>query len=198
MTKQYDREYFRRWYHDRATRINSHEEVRRKVALAIATTEYFLRRQLRSVLDIGCGEGAWLAHLQAFRPRVQYTGFDSSEYAVHRFGKQRNIRLATFGELPSLDLETYDLVVCSDVMHYVPDNEIRAGLTTVAKVCNGIAFMEVLTKEDEVIGDLDSFLVRPAAWYRGAFRKAGLEQVAPYCWRALSLSEALAELEAPV
>ena len=197
MTKQYDREYFRRWYHDRATRINSHEEVRRKVALAIATTEYFLRRQMRTVLDVGCGEGAWLGHLQSFRPRVQYTGFDSSEYAVERYGKQRNIRLATFGDLPSLRLDSYDLVVCSDVMHYVPDHEIRAGLAAIARACNGIAFLEVLTKEDEIIGDLDSFLRRPAAWYRSAFRKAGLEQVAPYCWAAPAIKDMFAELETP-
>ena len=195
MTKKYDREYFQRWYHERHTRVNTHDEVRRKVALAIATTEYFLRRQLRTVLDIGCGEGSWLGHLQAFRPRVQYTGIDSSEYAVKRYGKERNIRLATFGELPSLDLGTFDLVVCSDVLHYVPDDEIRAGVKTIADVCSGVAFFEVLTKEDDVIGDLDAFIHRPAAWYRGAFRKAGLEQVGPYCWRSPALEDALAELE---
>lgn len=197
MSKQYDRDYFRRWYHDRATRVNTHAEVRRKVALAIATAEYFIRRQIRSVLDVGCGEGAWLGHLQAFRPRVKYTGLDSSEYAVGRYGAERNIRLATFGELPSLDLDTYDLVVCSDVLHYVPDDEIRAGLEVLAGVCEGIAFLEVLTKEDDIIGDLDSLIRRPAAWYRAAFRKAGLAQVGPYCWRSPALSEALAELEQP-
>jgi 2-polyprenyl-3-methyl-5-hydroxy-6-metoxy-1,4-benzoquinol methylase len=128
---------------------------------------------------------------------VQYTGFDSSEYAVERYGKQRNIRLATFGDLPSLRLDSYDLVVCSDVMHYVPDHEIRAGLAAIARACNGIAFLEVLTKEDEIIGDLDSFLRRPAAWYRSAFRKAGLEQVAPYCWAAPAIKDMFAELETP-
>jgi len=197
MTKHYDREYFRRWYHDRATRVNTHAEVRRKVALAVATTEYFIRRQLRTVLDIGCGEGAWLGHLQAFRPRIHYTGIDSSEYAVSRYGAQRNIRLATFGDIPSMDLDKFDLVICSDVLHYVPDIEIRDGMATIARVCEGIAFMEVLTKEDDVIGDLDAFIHRPAAWYRTAFRKAGFEQVAPYCWRAPALKDALAEMEAP-
>lgn len=197
MTKTYDRDYFQRWYHDRATRVNTHAEVRRKVALAIATTEYFIRRQIRTVLDVGCGEGAWLAHLQAFRPRVHYTGVDSSEYAVSRYGKERNLKLATFGELPSLNLDVYDLVVCSDVLHYVPDRELRDGMQTIAKACDGIAFLEVLAKEDDVIGDLDAFIHRPAAWYRAAFRKAGFAQVGPYCWRSPSLRDALAELEAP-
>ena len=197
MTKRYDREYFERWYHDRHTRVNTHAEVRRKVALAIATTEYFLRRQLRTVLDIGCGEGAWLGHLHAFRPRAHYTGLDSSEYAVSRFGKERNIRLATFGDLPSLKLGMFDLVVCSDVLHYVPDPEIRAGVQTIARICEGVAFLEVLTKEDEIIGDLDAFIRRPTAWYRATFRKAGLVQVAPYSWVSSAMRDALAELEAP-
>lgn len=197
MTKRYDREYFERWYHDRHTRVNTHAEVRRKVALTIATTEYFLRRQLRTVLDIGCGEGAWLGHLQAFRPRVQYTGLDSSEYAVSRFGKERNLRLATFGDLPSLHLGGFDLIVCSDVLHYVPDDEIRAGMQTMARICDGLAFLEVLTKEDEIIGDLDAFIRRPTAWYRTTFRKAGLVHVAPYSWVSPAMRDALAELEAP-
>ncbi len=197
MTKRYDRKYFQHWYHDRRTRVNTHAEVRRKVALAIATTEYFIRRQLRTVLDIGCGEGGWLGHLQAFRPRVKYTGFDSSEYAVSRFGRERNIRLATFGDLPDMNLEAYDLVVCSDVLHYVRDEEIRAGMATIARACEGVAFLEVLSAEDEVIGDLDAFIQRPSAWYRSTFRKAGLTQVGAYCWASPSLKDSIAELEVP-
>ena len=97
-------------------------------ALAVTTAEYFLRRPVGNVLDVGCGEGAWLPHLRALRPRVQYLGLDSSDYAVERFGRARNIRKATFGDLPKLKLGVYDLVVCSDVLHYVPDPALRAAL----------------------------------------------------------------------
>ena len=79
MSKQYDRAYFDRWYRQRGTKVSSHAEVRRKVSLAISMTEYFIRRRVRSVLDVGCGEGAWRAHLRALRPRVHYLGLDSSE-----------------------------------------------------------------------------------------------------------------------
>ena len=195
MTKRYDETYFKRWYHDRGTRVNTHAEVRRKVALAIATTEYVLRRQLRTVLDIGCGEGAWLGHLRAFRPRVKYTGLDTSEYAIRRFGRERNLHFASFGDLPSLDLGAVDLVVCSDVLHYVDDDEIRAGVKIIADVCEGAAYIEVLTEEDQVIGDLDSFIRRPTAWYRTQFRRAGLIQVGPYCWAGPAVSDSLAEME---
>jgi SAM-dependent methyltransferase len=194
MTKQYDKAYFDRWYRGR-TRVSTHAEVRRKVAVAIANAEYFLRRQLRTVLDVGCGEGAWLPHLQAFRPRVQYLGLDPSDYAVRRFGKERNIRRATFGDLPKLDLGVYDLVVCSDVLHYVPDNELKAGIKTLAEVTDGLAFLEVLTKEDDIVGDLDDFIRRPAATYRKLFSGAGMTFVGPYCWLSPAFHKSVAELE---
>lgn len=195
MSKKYDRAYFERWYHNRRTRVNSHAEVRRKVSLAVAAAEYFLRRPLRTVLDIGCGEGNWLTHLRALRPRVTYSGLDSSEYVVERYGAERNIRLASFGELPSLGLLPYDLVVCADVMHYIENRELRAGITEIARLCEGVAFVEVLTAEDDVIGDLDAFHFRPASWYRNAFRKVGMTQVGPYCWLSPRLREEAAELE---
>ena len=195
MSKKYDRAYFERWYHNRRTRVHTHAEVRRKVSIAVATAEYFLRRQLRTVLDVGCGEGSWLNHLRALRPRVAYSGLDSSDYAVERYGAQRNIRRASFGELPSLGLLSYDLVVCSDVMHYIGDRELRAGINEIARICEGVAFVEVLTAEDDVMGDLDAFHFRPAAWYRNTFRKVGMAQVGPYCWLSPRLTEDAAELE---
>lgn len=195
MPKQYDKAYFDRWYRNRSTRVNSHAEVRRKVSLAVAVTEYFLRRQVRTVLDIGCGEGAWLPHLRALRPRVKYLGLDSSPYVVERFGAKRNIHLATFGDLPRLDLGIHDLVVCSDVLHYVDEKELRAGLGPLVEATDGVAFLEVLTREDDIVGDLDAFFRRPAAWYRNIFRSAGLTFAAPYCWLAPHFRDAVAEME---
>ncbi|HYC90211.1 MAG TPA: class I SAM-dependent methyltransferase [Thermoanaerobaculia bacterium] len=196
MTKQYDRAYFDRWYRNRTTRVNTHAEVRRKVSLAVASAEYFLRRQVRTVLDVGCGEGAWLPHLRALRPRVKYLGFDSSEYVVGRFGKSRNIHQASFGDLPSLKLGVYDLVICSDVMHYVPDAELRAGVRALADATDGVAYFEVLTKEDDIMGDLDGFLRRPAAFYRQLFMGAKMTFAGPYLWLSPAFAGAVAEMEA--
>jgi SAM-dependent methyltransferase len=195
MSKQYDRAYFDRWYRNRTTRVNSHGEVRRKVQMAISSAEYFMRRQLRTVLDIGCGEGAWFPHLRALRPHVKYLGLDPSEYVVRRFGTSRNIRQASFADLPSLGLGVYDLVICSDVMHYVKDDELRAGVRAIADATDGVAYIEVLTKEDEVIGDLDSFIRRPAAFYRALFTKARMSFVGPYLWLSPAFHGATAELE---
>jgi SAM-dependent methyltransferase len=197
MPKQYDRAYFDRWYRGK-TPVTSRAELRRKVSMAVSIAEYFLRRPARTVLDIGCGEGAWLTHLRALRPRIAYTGLDPSEYVIERFGGARNIRRASFGELPSLQLaKRFDLIVCSDVLHYVADGDIRAGIREIVRLLEGVAVIELLTREDDIIGDLEGLTRRPAAWYRNIFDSAGLVQVAPYCWLAPSLHVYAAELERP-
>jgi len=195
MGKQYDKAYFERWYHNRSTRVNSDIEVRRKVAMAVTIAEYFLRRQIRTVLDVGCGEGAWREHLRTMRPRIEYLGLDSSDYVVEQFGRSRNIRKATFGELPQQKLEVYDLVVCSDVMHYVPDDELQVGIKALAHATDGLAFLEVLTKEDDVVGDLDAFIKRPAMSYRKLFKGVGMTQVGPYCWLGPAFEDSVAAME---
>jgi SAM-dependent methyltransferase len=150
------------------------------------------------VLDIGCGEGAWLEHLRALRPKVSYKGLDPSEYAVRTFGRKRNISRATFGELKSLRIaQKFDLIVCSDVLHYVDDREIREGAHEISRLLTGVAFIEVLTKEDDITGDLVDMKHRPAKWYRKTFADAGLMSVAPYCYVAPSLYAIASELEIP-
>jgi SAM-dependent methyltransferase len=193
--KRYDQAYFDKWYRGR-TRVHAEGEVRRKVALAVATTEYFLRRTLRSVLDIGCGEGAWQPHLRAIRPRVSYTGVDSSEYAVTRFGRERNIRRGSLGGLAAAGVtRRFDLVVCSDVLHYVPDAELRRGLPELVRHAGGVAYLEVLTADDDIVGDLEGLHRRPSNWYRRLFASSGLHACGPYLWLAPPLLGSAAQLE---
>lgn len=195
MPKQYDRAYFDRWYRGR-NRVNGADEVRRKVHLAVAACEFFVRRPLRSMLDVACGEAPWRAHLLALRPRATYLGFDPSDYAVSRFGATRNVRKATFGGLAALRLRRrFDLVVCSDALHYVEEAEIRRGLPELVRLTRGVAYIEVLTSDDEITGDLHGFIRRPAAWYRKLFRSAGLAPIGPYLWLAPELHEEAAALE---
>src|SRR5688572_13104197 len=125
--KRYDQAYFDRWYRDGG--IGDRARLARKVALAVATAEYHLERPLRTILDIGCGEGAWRGPLLKLRPGIRYLGFDGSEYAVGRYGRSRNLHLARFGEFALLrPCEPVDLLVCSDVLHYLPTRELDRGL----------------------------------------------------------------------
>ena len=147
--------------------------------MAVGITEHFLRRAMRNVGDIGCGEAPWLTHLRELRPKVRYAGFDPSDYVVERFGAIR----ASFGDLPLLKIrERFDLVVCADVLHYLDDDEIRRGFPTLVRLMRGAAYLEALTREDDIVGDKLGLILRPAAWYRQLFASAGLAAVGPYMW----------------
>src|SRR3954468_22707094 len=94
--KSYDEAYFRKWYRDPRTRVHTPDSVRRKVRMVLGVTEYFLGRKLRTVLDVGAGEGTWGAELGRLRPGLRYLGLDPSEYVVERYGRRRNIKLGSF------------------------------------------------------------------------------------------------------
>ena len=196
MTKHYDRAYFDRW--DRDGGIGGPARLARKVALAVATAEYHLERPIRSVLDIGCGEGAWRAPLRKLRPRVQYLGFDASEYAIARHGRSRNLRLARFGDFATLrPCAPADLLVCSDVLHYLPTRELDRGLPALADLCGGVAFIEVFAREDETEGDDHDFQPRPAAFYRRRLRAVGLQPLGSHCWLSPARVPLATALELP-
>ena len=195
MTKTYDRRYFEHWYRDRA--IRDPKRLARKVALAVAVAEHYLERPLRSVLDIGCGEGAWRAPLLKLRPKLRYLGFDSSEYAIARHGARRNLHPARFGDFEWLrPCAPVDLLVCADVMHYLPARELLRGLPGLAELCDGVAFLETFAKEDETEGDDVGFQPRPARFYRTRFAALGFRFLGSHCWLSPALAEQPAALEA--
>jgi SAM-dependent methyltransferase len=99
MPKQYDRPYFDRWYRHPRHRVKSPLVLERKVRMVVAIAEHHLGHALGSVLDVGCGEAAWLAPLRKLRPRARYLGLDSSNYVVARYGRARNVRHCAFGQL---------------------------------------------------------------------------------------------------
>lgn len=182
-SKAYDRSYFTRWYHDPRTRIDDGSTVARKVHLAVAAAEFMLGRRIRSVLDVGCGEGRWYPPLRRLRPGIRYQGVDGSEWAVRRWGKRRHIRLGTLGALRTLRLAVgWDLVVCSDVLQYVPTADVERGLREIRRLVAGVAFIEAFAAEDAMEGDDHEWHHRSAAEYRRIFRGAGLTQCGMHCW----------------
>ena len=199
MTKQYDRDYFERWYRDpalRAEAIGGRARLERKVSLALATAEYWLDRPVRSVLDVGCGEGAWQPVLRRLRPKATYLGFDSSEYAVERFGARRGLHLAAFADFAHLRPSApVDLLVCSDVLHYLDTRELDRGLPGLAELCGGVAFLETFTREDAIDGDTAGFRRRPAAFYRGRFARAGFRALGSHLYLGPALSGLASTLE---
>jgi len=196
MRKRYDRAYFDKWYRSDAHRVGSRAQLARKVAMVVHLAEYYLARPLRNVLDVGCGEAPWRAALLKLRPDIEYRGLDSSEYAVQRYGRSRNIGLATFGQLAELRFESrFDLIVCSDVLHYVPAAELRRGLSGFGELLDGLAFIEVFTAADRAGGDLNGFIARSPSWYRTRFLEAGLLPCGSQAYLGARLMKSVAALE---
>lgn len=196
MTKQYDRAYYEKWYRSAQHRVGSRAQLARKVAMVVHLAEYYLARPLHNVLDIGCGEAPWRAHLLKLRPKLAYRGLDSSEYVVERYGRSRSIGLATFGQLGELRFDTrFDLIVCSDVLHYVPVAELRRGLAGVVESLEGLAFLELFTSRDGATGDTRGFIGRTPAWYRARFTGAGLLACGSHAYLSPRLMRSVAALE---
>ena len=201
MPKRYDRRYFDRWYRSGDAGVGRGPLLRRKVALAVAMAEHYLGRRLCSVLDVGCGEGAWRAPLLELRPKLDYMGVDGSEYAVARYGATRNLRLARFGQLGELRFgPSVDLLVCADVLHYLPAAELRRGLSGFAEMCHGMAHVETYCRGDPVEGDEHGFIPRTAAFYRRAMADAGFTACGSHGYLAPALADDAVALEliAPV
>lgn len=197
--KRYDRAYFDRWYRSRHTPPGLVDALERTVLLAVAAAESVLDRPLRTVLDVGCGEGRWQPVLQQLRPEAAYLGIDPSEYAIERFGASRNLRLGSFDELHLHAFDhPFDLVVCSDVLHYLDSATILRGLDTLTDLVGGVALLEVYTAADPVEGDREGFQLRDPEWYRRAFTAAGLRPLGLQLWVHHEIAEDLDALDLPV
>lgn len=195
MSKTYDRQYFDRWYRS-ARAVVRDDAVQRKARLALAAAEHLLGREVHTVLDVGCGEAPWRGILRRMRPELEYTGVDPSEYVVHRYARTRNIIQGTLLELDELYLDRdYDLVVCSDVLQYLPNDDVREGLRLLARRTAGVAYIEAFTAGDDMAGDREDWHMRSAEWYRRAFRLAGLAPVGLYLFVGPRLYPTTNELE---
>ncbi|NLG61061.1 MAG: class I SAM-dependent methyltransferase [Candidatus Cloacimonetes bacterium] len=195
MSKTYDREYFDRWYRSSRAVVRQ-DVVQRKVRLALAATEHLLGREVQTVLDVGCGEAPWRGILRRMRPELEYTGVDPSDYVVRRYGRSRNILQGSLLDLDDLYLErSYDLVVCADVLQYLPNDDVRRGLTLLARRTGGVAYIEAFTAGDDMVGEHEDWHMRSAEWYRRAFRQAGLVPVGLYLFVGPRLFPTTNELE---
>ena len=87
------------------------------------------------------------------------------------------------------------MIVCCDVLQYVPDTELQSGLRAVAKLLGGVAYLEAYTSGDSIVGDRNGWHDRTAALYRRAFGAAGLTPVGMHCWVGGALASSTAELE---
>jgi len=173
-TKVFDRNYFKRYYEDPKTRVaaTGHYAV---LADFIAAYLRMLTVPVASILDAGAGVGHFRSRLLRRFPDARYLGIDVSEYACERYGWTQT-SIADFSE------GRYDLVVCHDVLQYLPAREAERALMNLAQLCGGVLYFVALTREDwrencdQTRTDRAVFL-RSVRWYAKRlephFRNAG-------------------------
>ena len=196
----YDKAYFDKWYRSRHHRVRTPAQIRRIVAFTLAAAEYVLDRPVRTVLDVGAGEGHWQPILKRLRPSLRYVGVEPSRYAVGRYGTRRDLRLGSVETLADLLLhdenpQGFDLVICCGVLNYVPTRAVGAALEQLALHTGGLAWLELFTAHDEIEGDIAEMRPRPADWYRERLRAVGLVPCGLHLYAPTDRAASLAALE---
>jgi SAM-dependent methyltransferase len=193
--KHYDEAYYTRWYGRRGSVITDHFRAP-GARLALAAAVLVLARVVRWFLVVGWGVGVGRAPFRRPRPGLSYQGVDRSEYVVRRFGRRRNIRLGTLETVGRLGLgRSFDLVVCSDVLQYVPTAELRRGLVALRRLASGVLWLDAYTADDDFIGDREGWQRRSERAWRRIFSEAGLVSCGLNCWVPRRLEGRLSALE---
>lgn len=169
----FNAEYYRRYYENRSTAVVSPAEKRAEVRFVLAFCRH-IGVDVRRFADIGAGTGWWAKELARQLPGAESETYDASPAAARLYGhRQRSIE--RLGGRPA------DLVVCRDVLRYVPDAVARAGIGRLARKCRGVLYAQVMTREDDIdeeASDMSGYF-RPVRWYlreleRVGFRNAGM------------------------
>jgi SAM-dependent methyltransferase len=194
--KRYDAAYFRRYYLDRRTRLLTPRARRRRVAVAVATAERWLGRELRSTLDVGCGLGLWGRELARLRPRASYLGLDPSPALAPGRRGRVELRRGSFAEVAALPARRrFDLVVCADVLHYLDPGAVDAALAALVPRARGVLALDLLTSAEPIEGDRDGLRVRSPGFWRARCARYGLVAVGQHLYLAPALAELTAALD---
>ena len=158
----FDRRYFQRFYENPATRVAAADDYRR-TAKFIAAYLAVLEISVTSILDLGAGTGRLLRALGRHFPDARRQGVDCSEYACQRYGWRRE-------SVADFRAGRWDLVICHDVLQYLPREDAARALQNLAERCRKALFFTALTREDWLMhcdqGRTDSAVwLRSRGWY---------------------------------
>jgi SAM-dependent methyltransferase len=172
----FGREYYQRYYLDPRTAVASRSEMQARARLIAAFTAH-AGLPVGRILEAGCGTGMLRATLKRLLPHARYVGVESSDYLCRRYGW-------VHGRIEDYRARApFDLVICYDVLQYLPAAAAQRALANFGRLCRGVLYFTALTRYDyeqncdQARTDADVHL-RSARWYRTRlsrqFRDAGL------------------------
>ena len=160
----FDKAYYDRFYRDPRTRVTT-KTAMQALGRFIASYLEHLGQPVDSILDLGCGVGAWRDVAARHFKGARYTGVEVSRYLCAEYGWEHG------SVVDYASGTSYDLVICHGVLQYLNAREARRAVTNLSRLCGGAMFLEALTAEDwehncdRSVTDGDVYL-RPVAWYR--------------------------------
>ena len=167
--RRFDESYYTRYYLNNATRVAGPDYYQR-MAKFVAAYSKVLDVSVRSIIDLGCGTGAFKQPLEKAFKGAKYVGVEASSYACETYGWE-HASLIDYS-----NMERFDLVVCHDVLQYLNDREAHRAIKNFDKVCEYLLLCSVLTEEDwerscdqnRTDGDVH---LRSTDWYRSRLGK---------------------------
>jgi ubiquinone/menaquinone biosynthesis C-methylase UbiE len=163
----------------------------------------------RDVLDVGCGNGAYLTKFVEAAGIRTVTGvdltFDMLQSARHRVGAKCRLIRANVAQLP-FKPESFDFIFASHVLQFIADAELESVVAEFARCLQAGGVMIATGQRDDSVRQMLSEIVGPERWreyrevifrtaprrqadarprdrYQQAFARAGLrveERAAPF------------------
>ncbi|HUQ47831.1 MAG TPA: methyltransferase domain-containing protein [Gemmatimonadaceae bacterium] len=164
----FDTAYYRRYYEDRETAVVDADMKRNEVKFVIAFCNH-IGLKVKRFTDVGAGTGWWAEEFgRTYRSCEVIETFDASEAACDVYGHKRVL-------VQNLTGPASDLVVCRDVLRYVPDKYIDRAIRRLERKCRGVLYLHAITSDDDIDTDASDMagIFRTAAFYRRLLKAAG-------------------------
>ena len=182
----FDAAYYRRYYENPTTAVVTADLQKSEVAFVLAFCRH-IGVAIKRFTDVGAGTGWWAAEFaKQYRDFESIETFDASDDACRVYGHKH---------IPVQELagRAADLVVCRDVLRYVPDAQIDRAITRLDKKCRGVLYLHVVTSDDEVDEEASDMAghFRTTAFYRRKLKAKGFRD----CGMGLFASRRLATFD---
>jgi len=111
----------------------------------ISQTFKIIPTDVRSIADIGCGNGVFLNYVERRNPSIDLIGVDRSEAALKYLTVQS--RIGSIENIPLKDRE-YDCVTCLEVLEHLPVSIYNRSLHELCRVADRYIIVSVPNEED--------------------------------------------------